>query len=173
MRSRLLQACAALAALAIATAASAASAAKANFAGTWTLDVSRSEGLPPNLEQTVTITHEGDKLALVIKQKSQQGERTINETFMLDGKQADFNPPAPPPPAPQPRNGKRTAAWLADGSGIEILDRWDVTTPDGDDTMEMKRKFTLAPDGKTFTVEQAFKGTLGLSQSRRVYVKQG
>ena len=170
MRSRLLQACAALAALALAV--SAAAAEKANFTGTWSLDVSRSEGLPPSLQQTVTITHEGDKVDMVIKQKTPQGERTVNDSFMLDGKQAAFTPPAPPPPQPQPRNGKRTARWLADGS-IEIHDTWDMDTPDGLDTMEMKRKFTLAADGKTFTVEQNFKGQLGLSQTKRVYVKQG
>ena len=172
MRSRLLAAGVALAVLA--SGAAAAAAAKANFAGTWVLDLSRSEGLPPGLEQTVTITHEGDKLDLVIKQKTQQGERTVNESFMLDGKQAEFKPQAPPNPnAPQPRNGKRTARWLPDGGGIEIVDTWDVDTPDGADTMEMKRRWMLAADGKTFTVEQSFKGMLGLSQSKRTYVKQG
>lgn len=172
MRSRLLAAGVALAALALT--ASAAAAAKASFAGTWVLDLSRSEGLPPGLEQTVTITHEGDKLDLVIKQKTPQGERTVNENFVLDGKTVDFKPPTPQNPnAPQPRNGKRTARWLPDGSGIEIVDTWDVDTPDGADTMEMKRKWTVAADGKTFTVEQNFKGMLGLSQSKRVYVKQG
>jgi len=171
MRSRLLKVCAALAALALTI--SAAAAEKANFSGTWVLDVSRSEGLPPGLEQTVTITHEGDKFGLVLKQKTPQGERTVNESFMLDGKQADFTPPPPPPNQPQPRNGKRTARWLADGGGIEIVDTWDMDTQDGPDTFELKRRFTLAPDGKTFTVEQNFKGALGLSQSKRVYVKQG
>ncbi|HYG10149.1 MAG TPA: hypothetical protein VD835_09395 [Pyrinomonadaceae bacterium] len=170
MRSRLLAAGIVLVALALAV--SAAAAAKADFSGTWALDVSRSEGLPPSLQQTVTITQEGDKIDMVIKQKTPQGERTINDSFMLDGKQAAFNPPAPPPPNPQPKNGKRTARWLPDG-GIEVHDLWDVDTPDGLDTMEMKRKFTLAPDGKTFTVEQSFKGMIGLSQTKRVYVKQG
>lgn len=170
MRSRMLTACAVLAASALGVAAAAA--AKSNFSGTWVLDVARSEGLPPTLQQTVTITHEGDKLDLVLKQKSQQGERTVNETFVLDGKQAAFNPPPPPPNQPQPRNGKRTARWLPDG-GIEVADTWDLDTPDGPDTFELKRKWTLAPDGKTFTVEQSFKGMLGLSQTKRVYVRQG
>lgn len=170
MRSRLLAAGVALAALALGASAAAA---KANFAGTWVLDLSRSEGLPPGFEQTVTITHEGDKLDLVLKQKSPQGERTVNESFMIDGKQTAFSPPPPPPNQPQPRNGKRTARWVADGGGVEIVDTWDVDTQDGLDTMELKRKWTLAPDGKTFTVEQSFKGLLGLSQSKRVYVKQG
>ena len=169
MRSKLLAAGVALAALALTVSAAAA---KANFAGTWVLDVGRSEGLPFGLEQTVTITQNEDKLDLVIKQKTPQGERTVNESFMIDGKQAAFSPPAPPPPAPQPKNGKRTARWLADGA-LEIHDTWDVDTPDGLDTMEMRRKWTLAADGKTFTVEQSFKGTLGLSQSKRLYVKQG
>jgi hypothetical protein len=170
MRSRMSAAGVALAALALA--ASAAAAAKANFTGTWVLDLSRSEGLPFGLEQTVTITQDGDKLDLVLKQKTPQGERTVSESFMIDGKQAAFNPPAPPPSQPQPRNGKRTARWLGDNS-LEIHDTWDVDTPDGLDTMELKRRWTLAPDGKTFTVEQSFKGMLGLSQTKRMYVKQG
>ena len=171
MRSKLAAAGALLAALALGTAAAAA--AKANFAGTWVLDLSRSEGLPPGFEQTVTITHAEDKLDLVLKQKTQQGERTVNESFTIDGKEAAFTPPAPPPNQPPPRNGKRVTKWLADGAGIEIVDTWDVDTADGPDTFQMKRKWTLAPDGKTFTVEQSFKGTFGLSQSKRVYVKQG
>ncbi|HLL76195.1 MAG TPA: hypothetical protein VK421_13155 [Pyrinomonadaceae bacterium] len=171
MRSRLLKACVALAALALG--ASAAAAAKANFAGTWVLDLSRSEGqFPPGLEQTYTITQEGDKLDLSLKQKTPQGERTLTDTIVLDGKQVAFNPPPPPPNQPQPRNGKRTARWLADG-GVEIIDTWDIDTQDGPDTFEMKRKWTLAPDGKTFTIEQNFKGTYGLSQTKRVFVKQG
>jgi hypothetical protein len=170
MKSRLLAAGVALAALALG--ASAAAAAKSSFAGTWVLDLSRSEGLPHGLEQTVTITHEGDKLDLVLKQKTPQGERTVSESFQLDGKQAAFTPPVPPN-APPPRNAKRVARWLADGGGIEIVDTWDADTPDGPDTFEMKRRWALAPDGKTFTVEQIFKGALGLSQTRRVYVRQG
>ena len=172
MRSRLLSAGVALAGLALV--ATAAAAANASFAGTWVLDMSRSEGqFPPGLEQTYTITQDGDKLGLVLKQKTPQGERTLTDTLTLDGKQIAFSPPPPPPNQPQPRNGKRIARWLPDGGGIETIDTWDVDTQDGPDTFEMKRKWRMAPDGKTFTIEQGFKGSLGLSQNKRVFVKQG
>ena len=170
MRRSLVAACAALAALTLCVAAAAA--AKANYNGTWVLDLSKSEGLPAGCEQTVTITQAEDKLDLVIKQKTQQGERTVNESHLLDGKAVEFKPnvaPNQPPPA----NAKRVSKWAADGAGVEILDTFDVETPDGVVTIVVKRTWTLSADGKTMTVIQDVKGQIGSSQSKRVYNKQG
>jgi hypothetical protein len=44
-----------------------AAAAKADFSGTWILDKSKSEGLPPGMDQTMTVVHTGDKLSLETK----------------------------------------------------------------------------------------------------------
>ncbi len=169
MRRSLVAACAALAALSLCVAVAAA--AKANYSGAWVLDLSQSEGLPAGFEQTVTITQADDKLDLVIKQKTQQGERVFNENHVLDGKEIEFKPNVAPN-QPPPKNAKRVSKWAADGAGIEILDVFDVDTPDGLITMVIKRRWTLSADGKTMTVIQDVKGQLGGSQTKRVYNKQ-
>jgi hypothetical protein len=40
----------------------AAAAQKADFSGIWTLDKSRSEGLPPGMDQTMTVRQAGDRV---------------------------------------------------------------------------------------------------------------
>lgn len=169
MRRSLIAAAASLALLSLTVAAAAA--AKPDFTGTWVLDTARSEGVPPTLQQTVTVKHEGDKLEVVIKQKSAQGERTVQETHALDGKQVDFTPPVPPN-QPPPRNPKRTSRWTADGAGVEIVDTFEVDTPDGPETIVIKRTWTLSADGKQLIVNQDQKTPIGSAQSRRVYNKQ-
>lgn len=171
MRRSFTAAAAALALLSLGVAAAAA-AAKPDFTGTWVLDLSQSEGLPAGFQQTVTVKHAGDKLELVIKQKSAQGERTVEEAHTLDGKAIDFKPPVPPN-QPPPRNPKRTSKWTADGAGIEILDTFEVDTPDGPETIVIKRTWTLSADGKQLVVNQDQKTPIGSAQSRRVYNKQG
>jgi hypothetical protein len=171
MRRSLVAACAALAALTLLCVAAGA-AAKANYNGVWVLDLSRSEGLPAGFEQTVTITQADDKLDLVIKQKTPQGERVINENHVLDGKEIEFKPSVAPN-QPPPKNAKRVSKWTADGAGVEIVDNYDVDTPDGVITVVVKRTWRLAADGKTMTVVQDVKGTMGASQTKRVYNKQG
>ena len=167
---RMVAACAALAALSLCVAAAAA--AKANYSGTWVLDISKSEGLPVGLEQTVTVTQTDDKLELVIKQKTPQGERTVNESHVLDGKAVEFKPNVGPN-QPPPTNAKRVSKWAADGAGVEIMDTFDVESPDGLVTIVVKRSWSLSADGKTLTVIQDVKGQLGGSQTKRVYNKQG
>ncbi|MFL6229616.1 MAG: hypothetical protein ACJ741_12650 [Pyrinomonadaceae bacterium] len=62
-----------LAALALFTALSLAAAAKANFGGTWVMDAAKSEGMPPGLEQTLTVKQDGDKIETNVKIKSPLG----------------------------------------------------------------------------------------------------
>jgi hypothetical protein len=173
MRRKLVAAGAALAALALGAAAAGAAAEKPNFTGTWVMDTAKSEGIPSGLEQTVTIKHEGDKLEMVIKQKTPQGERPpVTDNFMLDGQPVDFKPPTPPN-QPPPRKPKRVGKWTADGSGVELMDTYEVDTPDGPETIVIKRRWTLSSDGKTLIVEQDVKSPIGSSQARRIYNKQG
>src|ERR1041385_1965225 len=92
-----------------------AASAKADFNGTWALDKSNSEGLPPGMDQTMTVVQTGDKLMLETKLITQEGERVVSDLYMLDGKEAEFTPKAP---NGQAGKGKRTAKWAADGNGI-------------------------------------------------------
>src|SRR5215210_3541224 len=90
----------AVAALLLFAAAAAATAAYAadhpNFGGTWELDQSRSHSIPPDIKQTLTVTQEGDRVAVELKVVTPQGERVIKEAYTLDGKETEFVPALPP-----------------------------------------------------------------------------
>jgi hypothetical protein len=151
-------------------------AAKANFSGTWVMDAARSEGLPPGVEQTLTVTQEGDRVEIELKVKNPQGEQKIKDGYTLDGSEVEF---APPPAVrtftgdmPTIGKGRRTTKWTADGGGFVITELVDVKTLEGPDTMKAVRTWTLSADGKTLTVEQRAQTPNGLSMSKRVFVKQ-
>lgn len=91
--------------------------AKVDFSGTWTLDKSNSEGLPPGMDQIMTVVQTGDKLSLETKLITEQGEQVVPDSYMLDGKEVDFTPKTP---GGQSGKGKRTAKWGADGNSIEV-----------------------------------------------------
>ena len=114
MRLKTVTACSALLLLA-ASVVFAATPARPNFSGTWELDQSRSHSIPPDMKQTMTVAHDGDRVAVEMKLVTAQGERVIKEAYTLDGKETEFAPPPPPnapKDAPAPK-GKRTARWMA------------------------------------------------------------
>jgi len=147
----------------------ASAAAKADFSGKWVLDKAKSEGLPPNIEQTMTITQTGDKIELETKITSPQGERTIKDSYTVDGKEADFTPQGPQGAMGK---GKRTAKWSADGAALEVSETATIDGPNGPDEVSATRKWTLAADGKTMTIELTFNGEQGTQKTKRVFVKQ-
>ncbi|HLL76194.1 MAG TPA: hypothetical protein VK421_13150 [Pyrinomonadaceae bacterium] len=151
-------------------AATAAAQTKPNFAGTWVLDASKSEGVPQGVEETMAVTHDGDKFVVESKMKSPRGERTVNMDFAADGKEGDFTLRM----MQNEVKGKRTAKWSADGAALEITETADgVPTPDGG-TANIKnwRKWTLSSDGKTLTAEETRTTPRGEQKSKRVYTKQ-
>jgi hypothetical protein len=146
-------------------------AAKINFTGTWVMDRSRSIGLPPGVEQTMTVVHsDDDKIQLETKVINPQGERIVKDNYTLDGKEAEFAPPtAPGAPAAK---GKRSGTWLPRGNGIVITEETVTETPNGPVKNQLTRKWTLAPDGVTLTIDMYFDGPNGSFETRRVFVKK-
>ena len=140
---------------------------KPDFTGTWVMDKDRSFSNPPGLEQTLTIVQTGDTIKLESKQKTAQGERLINETYTLDGKEAEFPPTGGQPDA----KGKRSASWLPDGRVI-INDKITSLTPKGPATQEITRKWTLSSDGRTLTIDYYIDNPNGSFESKRIFVKQ-
>ena len=163
MRLRLLLACAALAAL---VPCAAGAAAKANFTGTWVLDVGKSEGIWPGTEQTLVVRQDGDRVEIELKVKTPQGERVSKDSYTVDGAQVEFAPPG------AVGKGKRTAKWSADGTAIEINELFDAPTPEGADTMKNQRRWSLSADGKLLFVEMSQQTPNGLSITKRVFVRQ-
>lgn len=145
-------------------------AAKANFSGTWTLDKSKSEGLPPSIkDQVMTIKQEGDKLTIDSKLTLEQGEQVVNDVYTLDGKPADFTGRGM---GGAEGKGKRTAKWAADGNGIDVSEEIVYDTPQGPVTINITRKWALSADGKALTIDMDVVTPMGSQHIKRVLVKK-
>lgn len=143
--------------------------AQVNFSGTWVLDAKRSQGIPDGVEMTLTVKHAGDRVETETLISSPQGQQTIPDLYVLDGKETDYKPPII---GSGSGKGKRTAKWTADKSGFESTESATVSSPEGDATISATRKWTLAPDGKTLTIDVAVKSPMGEQVSKRIYTKK-
>ena len=119
---------------------------KPDFSGTWTMDRARSFGLPADMNQTMAVIHKGDQIEVETKLIQPNNERSIKDTYILDGKEHEFTPPAPPNQAPP--KGKRTAQWLPGDRGIQITDVTTAETPKGPVTTQTVRKWTISGSGE-------------------------
>ena len=142
---------------------------KPDFSGIWALDKSRSEGIPPSLDQTVKVVQSGDRIDVETKSVSDQGEQTINSSYKLDGKEAEVTLPGPMPGITA--KGKQTAKWSADGNGFESEDVGTFDTPYGPATIKTKRTWLLSADGQTLIIELTREGPISM-KSKRVFVKK-
>jgi hypothetical protein len=144
-------------------------AAKANFSGTWVMDKARSEGIPPNVEQTMSLTQTGDNLTLQNKIATAEGDINIDDSFTINGKEVEFT---------QKRNdeeikGKRTSKWLAEDNSFESTEEFTVLGGDNvPTTQQITRKWVMAADGKTFTVDLFGKTPSGDLHTKRIFVKK-
>ncbi len=137
---------------------------KPNFNGKWELDKGKSFSNPAGLEQSATITQTGDQIKFDTRLKTTRGgEQAITETYLLDGKEAEFKPSAPPN-----ATGKRTASWLPNGRGVLIKDE---TLVDGKVVTTITRKWTLSGDGKILIVDYFIDNANGSFESKRVFNK--
>ena len=140
-----------------------------DFSGTWELDRSRSIGLPPGMQQTMTVMQSGDKINLETKIVTAQGERVIKDVYTLDGKEAEFTPQGPQGPAGK---GKRTAKWLPRGNGIVVSEETTVETPKGPVTSQLTRKWILSPDGTTLTIDMYHDNPNVSFETKRIFIKK-
>lgn len=148
---------------------------KPNFSGTWNLDRARSFGMPGDMTQILTITHTADKIEVETKIIQPNNERTIKDTFILDGKEHEFTPPTPPTPAgqtaPSPPKGKRTAAWLPNNAGITVTDITTAQTPNGEATTQNMRKWAINAQGE-LVVDSYVDNPRGSFEAKRIFKKQ-
>lgn len=144
-------------------------AAKANFSGTWLLDKTKSEGVPPGMDQVMTVVQTGDKLNLETKVTTAEGEQTISDSYTLTGAETEYTPHGP---AGMTGKGKRTAKWSADGNGLDINEDATFETLQGEVAVQITRKWVMAADGKTLTIEMKIKDPTGTRETRRTFVKK-
>jgi hypothetical protein len=143
---------------------------KVDFSGTWSLDKAASEHMPPQiLDQTLIIKQTGDRIDVQAKITTEQGEETIPDTIIVDGKQNDYVPHGP---GGLKGTGKRTAKWTEDGKGVQSEEDATLDTPNGAITFHATRAISLSPDGRTLTMLQIIKTDQGEQNIKRVYVKK-
>ena len=147
---------------------SAAAAQKADFSGTWTMDRGRSYGLPGNMNQILTITQTDDKIEVETKLIQPGNERTVKDTYNLDGKEYEFTPQAPPNQTPP--KGKRTVTWLPADKGIMVTDVTTAETPKGPATTQVVRKWTISSTGE-LVVDMFIDSPNGSFEAKRIYTK--
>jgi hypothetical protein len=169
MRRRVLTICTAAALLVMSLSAMAAT--KVDFSGTWALDKSRSTGLQPGIDQTMTVKQTGDRLDIETKISGDQGDQVVKDHYILDGKETEFTPPFMGN-AEAPPKGKRTSKWSADGKGFDANEQATIDGPDGAETIKVARRWQLSDDGKTLTIEMTFDGPQGVAKSKRVFAKK-
>jgi hypothetical protein len=144
-------------------------AAKPNYTGTWTMDRARSFGLPADMTQTLTITQKDDRIELETKLIQPNNERTVKDTYMLDGKEYDFTPVVPPnqPPAV----GRRTAVWLPGERGIQVTDVTTAETPKGPVKTQTVRKWTISSQGE-LVIDMYVDNPNVSYEAKRIFIKQ-
>jgi hypothetical protein len=123
-----------------------ASAQKPDFSGSWTMDRARSFGMPGNMNQTMSVAQSGDEIQVETKLIQPNNERSVKDSYVLDGKERDFSPPVPPNApanAPAPK-GKRTAYWMPGNKGILVDDVVTTETPNGPAVTKTTRKWTFS-----------------------------
>ena len=153
----------------LALSAFALAAAKPNFSGNWTMDRARSFGIPGNMTQTMTVTQTADKIELETKLIQPGNERSVKDTYTLDGKEYEFTPQVAPnqPPA----KGKRTASWLPGDKGITVTEVTTAEGPNGPVTTQIVRKWTISTQGE-LTIDMYVDGPRGSFEAKRIFVKQ-
>ena len=141
---------------------------KPNFSGTWTMDRARSFGLPGNMTQVLTITQTDDKIELETKLIQPGNERSVKDTYNLDGKEHEYTPQAPPNQTPP--KGKRTVTWLPGDKGLMVTEVTTAETPKGPTTTQVVRKWTLS--GNELVIDMFIDGPNGSFEAKRIFTKQ-
>lgn len=142
--------------------------AKPNFSGGWTLDRARSFGMPGNMTQTLTISQTDDKIEVETKLIQPGNERTVKDTYNLDGKEYDFTPQAPPnQPVPK---GKRSVTWMPADKGLLVTEVTTAETPKGPVTTNIMKKWTITGQGE-LVIDTYIDGPNGSFEAKRIFTK--
>jgi hypothetical protein len=141
---------------------------KPDFSGSWALDKTRSFSNPAGLDQTMTVVQTADELKVDAKvTTARDPERTIQESWTIDGVERDFTPPVPPG-----AKGRRKAFWLPENRGIVVEEETTMAGEKGPVTQKIVRKWTLSRDGTSLTVDYYFDTPRGSGESKRIFIRK-
>ncbi len=142
--------------------------AETDFSGNWTMDRARSFGLPGNMNQTLVVTQTANEITVETKLIQPGNERSVKDTFVLDGQEREFTPQAPP--GQTPPKGKRTASWMPAGNGILVTEVTTNETPKGPVTSQVVRKWTIT-NGE-LVIAMYVDGPNGSFEAKRIFIRK-
>jgi len=142
---------------------------KPSFSGDWTMDRDRSFGLPPNVQQAMKVVQNGDQIDLETRIIAPDGESTIKDSYIVDGKEREFTPQNAKGPVPGSK-GKRTANWLPNGKGITVDEETTTEDPKGPVTNKVTRKWTISSDGELI-IDMYFDTPRFSYENKRIFKK--
>jgi hypothetical protein len=145
-----------------------AAAQKPDFSGNWTMDRARSFGLPGNMTQTLVVTQTANEITVETKLIQPGNERTVKDTYVLDGQEREFTPQAPP--GQTPPKGKRSANWMPAGNGILVTEVTTSETPKGPVTSQVVRKWTIT-NGE-LVIAMYVDGPNGSFEAKRIFIRK-
>ena len=129
---------------------------KTNFAGTWTLNETKTTqaqgGFGP--AKMLTVTQDGNKMTVVRTQTGRNGEeRTISLNYTLDGKECDNSNDR--------RTSKSVVLWSEDGLSLTINTR--TTSERNGEKFEASSTeiWKLTEDGKSLIIDQTMNSQRG------------
>ena len=155
-----------------------------NFAGTWTLDVSKSKLGDRNMIEsqvlTVTQTDKDIKLAPATKRMAPpagaptgggrmgggMGGGDTTNTYTLDGKETTIETESPMGKVPTKLTGK----W--DGAKLILASSSTFNTPNGEMTRSTKETWSLSADSNTLTIDAESTSPRGTNTSQKVFAKK-
>src|ERR1051326_9151605 len=134
-------------------------AAPGNFAGTWTLDKSKSQGLNPRMQNA-------ESVSWMITQTDKE--------VTIEAKITNANPPAGAP-AGGGGGGRgkvvRKATVSGDGKTLDLSSKSTFEGPNGEVTLTTSEKLQLSGDGKSLTVTRHSESPRGPQDSTLVFNK--
>ena len=146
-------------------------AAPTNFAGTWSLDKAKSEGLQgPMAQIDVTLVVTQDAKTLTTETKYSGGPQEMpaqKSTYNLDG-----SPTTVEMGGQRPGQATLTAKWQGDGKILELTQVRKFNNQGTEVTRTTTDHWELADGGKTLKVHRNSEGRNGPQESKLTFVKK-
>ena len=146
-------------------------AAPANFAGAWSLDKAKSEGLQgrmANVDQTWVVTQ--DAKTFTVEASFSGGEQPMpsqKSTYNLDGSETSQEMTGR-----MPGKAALKAKWQGDGKILELNSVLKAQMQGNDVTITTTEHWELADGGKTLKVHREQESPRGKQESKLTFVKK-
>lgn len=141
-------------------------AAPANFAGTWKLDRSKSEGLQGRQAETdQTWSVKQDDKQFSVERPGMGGPQS--STYNLDGSETTAEVAGR-----MPGKATRKAKWMDDGKILELHEVRNVTFQDTPVAITVTEHWELADGGKTLKVHRVSETPRGKQEAKLVLAKE-